>query len=128
MFANMLTADLAALIRRTMAERGHSVARIAQASGVSKWSIYNVLSGKKPSLDRASAICRALGYDLIARPRPGDYRAADSRIEGAPEARSPPGDPRLKAILAGLEAEWRALNPHGRAALAKRFRTHFPEI
>ena len=40
----------------------------------------------------------------------------------------PVKDRRLAEILALLADEWEALNPHGRAQLAARFETAFPEL
>ena len=117
------TERFAADIRRRLDITGRSAAAVASASDLPQRSIYNVLDLRRPSLDRADEICRALGITLLlgaGHDRPRSVNAPPhSQIGAASE------DSRLAALVEHLVAVWRDLSPAEREQFATSLGTIF---
>ena len=61
--------DFVAAVRERLRQTGHTKHSAAVAHGLPKDAIQRVLAGKVPKLDRAVAICEALGLEFYVGPK-----------------------------------------------------------
>lgn len=138
------SAHIRRIVGDALSETGMGQRRLEAAMSLPRWALRGLMDPARrqsPSVDRAAEICRALGYELVIRPR--DERleqvADDLGPEGViPDNTLPPqapgaslapvSDPRLAEILAAFADEWDELNARGREALAIRVWTLLPEL
>ena len=96
--------DFVAEVRRALAARGLSASRAAVDAGLPQRAIHNVLSGVRPSVDRAAEIANALGLEFyIGPPRDGRDHGIGAVVPGSRLQVAPAADAELRRALEAAE-------------------------
>ena len=105
----MKNADFAALVRRRLREIKRSKHGAARAGGLPADAIRSVLEGHTPKMDRAAAICAAVGLEFYIGPPRSSNEALLAVRERGPEDGWPRGEDRPPAWVEGLREDIRFL-------------------
>ena len=122
--------DIARALQAHKEASGESYRSVAARAGVPTRSLTAILEGHAPSVDRAAAICDALGLEFyIGPPRTPDAEPpALSRKPIEEAVFAPAEDPDFANVVAALADEYQANNDRGRRSLIARFWALFPEL
>ena len=117
-------------ISDALAASGESAITAARRAGLRRDAIRSVFRGRSPSLDRADAICRALGITLTigGPPRPSMSGHAPEPAPRHGPSMETVSEPALATMLAALADEYDALNSAGRRSLEVRFWAMHPDL
>ena len=109
--------DLQALLLDRLAERGQSQCGAAEAAGLPRETIYNVIRrSRSPSYETLEKICEALDLEIKIQPRREDATALT--IPRRP----------LASWFRRLSADYAGLNALGRRRLVARLAAAFPDL
>ena len=122
--------DIARALQAHKEASGESYRSVAARAGVPTRSLTAILEGHAPSVDRAAAICDALGLEFyIGPPRTPDAGPPALTRKPIEEAVfAPAEDPDFANVVAALADEYQANNDRGRRSLIARFWALFPEL
>ena len=129
------SAHIRRIVTVALSELGMGQRRLEAARGLPRWSLRGIMDPTReqsPSIDRAAEICRALGYELVIRPRATDLKSVipppRSQIPASGAGLGPVSDPRLATLLAVLADRWEEADAATRRDLEVRLWHAFPDL